>query len=43
VKNKYDQKFAEIDSLIELYQTIEFNGKIESSLRLSKNSIFKYD
>lgn len=43
VKNKYDQKFAEIDSLIELYQTIEFNGKIESSLRLSKSSTFKYD
>jgi len=47
VKNKYDQKLAEIDSLIDLYQTIEFNGKIngkiESSLRLSKNSTFKYD
>jgi hypothetical protein len=47
VKNKYDQKFAEIDSLLDLYQTIEvngkINGKIESSLRLSKNSTFKYD
>ena len=29
VKNKYDQKFAEIDSLIELYQTIVVNQKID--------------
>lgn len=36
VKNKYDQLFIEIDSLIDLYQTIEVNKKIEKVLALAQ-------
>jgi hypothetical protein len=36
VWNKYDKLFTEIDSLIDLYQTIEVNKKIEEVLALAQ-------
>ncbi|MDP2174733.1 MAG: alpha-2-macroglobulin family protein [Bacteroidota bacterium] len=36
VNNKYEQLFTEIDSLIDLYQTIEVNKKIEKVLTLAQ-------
>lgn len=36
VRNKYDKLFTEIDSLIDLYQTIEVNKKIEEVLALAQ-------
>jgi uncharacterized protein YfaS (alpha-2-macroglobulin family) len=35
VRNKYDKLFTEIDSFIDLYQTIEVNKKIEEVLALA--------